>query len=247
MVQEIKKKKCFIITPIGKEGSEIRRKMEGVIDAAIEPALEEYDYDVPIVSHRLQNSGSMTAEIINGIYSADLVIANLTNNNPNVMYEVAVRHCAGKPIIHITEDINAIPFDVGDHRCIEYKDDAMGVLELKQELIKKIKYIQDNPNEISNPVYNHLKKVVIKDIPDQNITLNEVLLELNDKVGILDMGIKKLRNEIRYTENSKKIKRVGSIYSSYNRAEAEENIDIDEDKIARLYIESMGKKKVKDL
>lgn len=38
---EDKKKKCFIITPIGDDGTEIRRHIDGMIDAALRPILEE--------------------------------------------------------------------------------------------------------------------------------------------------------------------------------------------------------------
>ena len=41
------KKTCFIITPIGKENSDIRRKMDGIIDAAIDPVLEECGFEKP--------------------------------------------------------------------------------------------------------------------------------------------------------------------------------------------------------
>lgn len=196
------KKTCFIITPIGKENSDIRRKMDGIIDAAIDPVLEECGFEKPKVSHRIQNSGSMTAEIIKGIYSSDLVIANLTGTNANVMYEVAIRHCAGKPIIHITEDIESIPFDISDHRCIEYTNDAMGVIELKEELGKKIKHIIENPDEkVSNPVLDYLERTKIIDEPqDKEVTVTTLLGDLENKMRHIENNLNVLlsdRNTVR--------------------------------------------------
>lgn len=189
------KKTCFIITPIGKEGSEIRRKADGIIDAAINPVLEECGFEESDVSHRIQNSGSMTAEIIKGIYYSDLVIANLTGTNANVMYEVAIRHCAGKPIIHITEDINSIPFDINDHRCIEYRDDAKGVIELRTELKKKINHILENSDQkVSNPVLDYLEKTkIIQEPENKNITVIEAIKNLENHILKLDFDIKKLK------------------------------------------------------
>ena len=121
-------KKCFVITPIGPANSSIRRKVDGLIDEVIEPVMKELKYKVE-VSHRISESGTMTAAIIQRVYQSDLVIANLTGNNPNVMYEVALRHAAGKAIIHIAEDVSALPFDVNDQRTIQYTDDMSGAKE----------------------------------------------------------------------------------------------------------------------
>ena len=82
--------KCFVVTPIGNETDSIRRHIDGIIEAAIRPALREYEV---IVAHKITEPGTITKQVLKEIYEDDLVIANLTNNNPNVMYELAFRHC----------------------------------------------------------------------------------------------------------------------------------------------------------
>lgn len=126
------KEQCFIITPIGDENSEIRRHIEGIIDAVIKPALED-QYKIE-VAHRISTPGSITKQIIEAIYNSKLVIANLTNCNPNVMYELALRHGIGKPVIMIAEDGTRLPSDVMMQRTIFYRNDAMGVLKLREDL-----------------------------------------------------------------------------------------------------------------
>ena len=96
-------KKCFVITPIGNEGSDIRKKAEGVISAVIEPVMEELDYEA-FIPHKMTNPGSITSQVIQHIIEDDLVIANLTGLNANVMYELAVRHAIRKPIVCIAEN-----------------------------------------------------------------------------------------------------------------------------------------------
>ena len=126
------KEKCFIITPIGDENSEIRRHIEGIIDAVIKPALEEW-YEIE-VAHRISTPGSITKQIIEAIYNSKLVIANLTNCNPNVMYELALRHGIGKPVIMIAVEGTKLPSDIMMQRTIFYRNDAMGVLKLRVDL-----------------------------------------------------------------------------------------------------------------
>ena len=206
--------------------------MEGIIDAAIMPVLKECGFKEPLVSHRIQNSGSMTAEIIKGIYDSDLVIANLTDNNANVMYEVAIRHCAGKPIVHITENIDTIPFDINDHRCIEYTNDAMGVIELKEELKKKINHILENPDaKVSNPVLDHLQKVKIIEEPgDVTISMSKSFAELNRRMDNLDLNLKMLKTSIR---NDMMINRNRQLYRTKHNL-IDENKKNDNDIIIKL-------------
>lgn len=126
------KELCFIITPIGEDNAPIRRHIDGIIDAAIIPALGE-KYDVK-AAHHTKHPGTITKQVIEAIYNAKLVIANLTERNPNVMYELALRHAIGKPAIMIVERGTPIPSDIIMQRTIPYYNDAKGVLELQEEL-----------------------------------------------------------------------------------------------------------------
>ena len=100
---EKKWKKCFIITPIGNENTDVFRKAKGVIESAIKPILMKYGFDDIKPAYEINLSGMITTQIINRIIEDDLVIVNLTGNNPNVMYELCLRHVVAKPIIHICE------------------------------------------------------------------------------------------------------------------------------------------------
>lgn len=144
-------KECFIITPIGQTNSDVRRMADGVIQAAIIPVLTEMGF-APIVPHEMSAPGSIEKFIIQKILSCDLVIANLTYLNPNVMYELAVRHASGKPVVCIAESSTTLPFDVHSQRTLPYTDDMFGVNELKAKLPG---YINDAmTKQPSNPITN---------------------------------------------------------------------------------------------
>ena len=150
------KDKCFIITPIGDDTDPIRRHIEGIIDAALRPALED-KYDL-VVAHRISEPGSITKQIITEIYSAKLVVANLTNRNPNVMYELALRHSLGKPVIMIAEKGTPLPSDIVMERTIFYQNDARGVIELRESIAAAEKEIDYDKTE--SPIYNVLHDVL---------------------------------------------------------------------------------------
>ena len=190
------KKKCFVITPIGEDGSTIRRHINGIIKAAIKPALED-KYDVK-AAHEITSPGSINNQVIVEIYNSDLVVANLTDLNPNVMYELAFRHALKKPIIMIMEKgTKNLPFDVNNERTIFYVNDSQGVLDLKDEIIKAENSI--DIEKISNPIYDALNNFAI----DQNLIKN-IESRSTDEADVLKIILGKLNNletSIRYGNN----------------------------------------------
>ncbi len=156
---------CFIICPIGETGSEIRIKSTGLIDSCIKPSLEPF-FVRTISPLDLQVPGDINDQIINLILNSDLVIANLTGLNPNVMYELAVRHATRKPVIILAERNTKLPFDIYSQRTIFYDDSMSGSLALKEELTSNIEpvILETIPD---NPIYKGLASSIIKSyIPD---------------------------------------------------------------------------------
>ncbi|MDR1198642.1 MAG: hypothetical protein LBK94_06475 [Prevotellaceae bacterium] len=125
-------KKCFFITPIGNENSEERQKMTELIKS-LTPVLKQRGFTFKCASE-LTNAGSITKDIINCLSTYDLVIANLTGLNPNVMYELGVRRGVKEPAILIAENDTNLPFDIADIRVIFYQHTVSGIIELKEKL-----------------------------------------------------------------------------------------------------------------
>lgn len=148
-VQDVKKKTCFVVTPIGSEDSSTRRFADGILEAVIVPVLSEHGYEV-LAAHQITVTGSINKQVIEHVLYSDLVIANLTDLNANVMYELAVRHCTYKPVISIAEKDTRLPFDIVDERTIFYTNDIAGANELKEMLSAFVKGMNatttyDNP------------------------------------------------------------------------------------------------------
>lgn len=150
---EQRTKSCFIITPIGDSNSPIFRKINGVITSTIRPVLQEMGFSDISAAHEINKVGSINTQIVNRIVYDDLVIANLTESNPNVMYELCLRHVVAKPIIHICEKGTVLPFDIKDNRTIFYENDMLGVEELKEKLKKYLAEIDYEKEHTDNPVY----------------------------------------------------------------------------------------------
>ena len=165
-MEHTEKELCFIITPIGEDTDPIRRHIDGIIDAAITPALSD-KYNVQ-AAHHISKPGTITKQVIEAIYTAKLVVANLTGRNPNVMYELALRHAIGKPVIMIVERGTPVPSDIIMQRTIPYYNDAKGVLELRDDLKKAESEILFD-NSKSGPIFD-----VLGDISHETRMLNKV-------------------------------------------------------------------------
>ncbi len=68
----------------------------------------------------IDDLGQITHQIIERLLDDDLVVADLTSLNPNVFYELAVRHAARKPVITLMTFGQRMPFDVQDVRTVFY-------------------------------------------------------------------------------------------------------------------------------
>lgn len=180
---EEKKKRCFMITPIGESGSEIRGKADGVISAVIRPIVEKFGYTL-ICPHEMAKNGSITQQIIEEILKDELVVANLTGLNPNVMYELAIRHATKKPVITISENSTKLPFDIYNERTLFYEDNMSYVNILRQELEKMIKE-PSNTKEIDNPIFRTKFDLEIrKSLPDNEE--GKALELIINKLGLLE-------------------------------------------------------------
>lgn len=158
---------CFVIAPIDKEGSEQRKHSDMVLESLIRRALER-EWDV-IRADQITSPGMISGQVIEHLLHSALVIADLSFHNPNVFYELALRHAVGKPTIHLIRSGDSIPFDLKDFRTITIdtndKYELVAKLDTyRAEIGNHVRQSVAEGTESSNPVRTFAKgfKVVVE-------------------------------------------------------------------------------------
>lgn len=89
----------------------------------------------------LFGGGHIIADILEGIGKSEIVIADVTNRNPNVFYELGIAHTVKdiRAVIIITRSVKDVPFDLSHLRCIEYEPSPAGLETLQQQIAESIR------------------------------------------------------------------------------------------------------------
>ena len=145
-------KSCFVISPIGEQGSDTRKRADQVLKYVIKPAVKECGYTAKRADE-IGQPGIITNQIIQRVIDDDLIVADLTGGNPNVFYELAIRHTIKKPIVQIIKKDETIPFDVDDFRTVRFDlRDPDSIEQAKEEIVQQIQFLERNPENLITPV-----------------------------------------------------------------------------------------------
>lgn len=157
------------------------------------------DYQAPIRADRVRAPGSITAKVVADIVNADICIADLTGRNPNVMYEVAIAHAAGKPVILLQQEDGGPPFDFADERVIHYSlrvDEANHARDQLVDHLRNAHHDENDPQlaKVLNPV-----RMIFRDIrtKEQAVPAEQLIL---DRLENLYVEVRRLSSRPALTE-----------------------------------------------
>lgn len=189
------RKVCFVVAPIGEPDTETRKKSDQVLRHIVKPCLEP-DYEV-VRADQISRPGVITVQIVQRLFDADLVVADLTERNANVYYELAIRHATGKPSLHIASHDQQIPFDVQDMRFVRYdltNPDSLD--EARKALHEHVEAIERGESIIT-PVQIAEILQSLKVGESQEAQIRTLFESLNTGMSNLQEGIAEVVNDLR--------------------------------------------------
>ena len=169
---------CFIIMPFGSHHKDPdgARKLDQIYNEWIKPAVESVKIPKKkneyLNCHRADKEvrpGDIITHIIEQLVDSCIVIADLTGQNPNVFYELGVRHTVRNNTILISENLDDIPFDLRGLRAIPYKYDPENMLKFKKKLKESLEAIITEQEKIDNPIRRFLYDRSVHDLISQAV------------------------------------------------------------------------------
>jgi hypothetical protein len=145
---------CFVIGPIGKDGSDERKHADLLLNLVIKHVLEhgEFGYHVKRADEDPQ-PGMIGDRVITDVINAPLVVADLTGLNANAFYELGIRHAKIAPTIHIAKSGTPLPFDNVTHSTIFVDlSDYRSIESARTSLSESTRTVRAPGFRVSNPI-----------------------------------------------------------------------------------------------
>lgn len=154
---------AFYISPIGQDNSDTRRHADLFSASIVEPALEQSKLKL-VRADKIDSPGIITRQILDYIINSRLVIVDLSFGNPNVFYELAIRHMVRKPIVHIIRARDPIPFDINQSRTIRIDDEDIYTFVPRlpvyiATISAQVRQALENSDSVDNPISIYFPKL----------------------------------------------------------------------------------------
>jgi hypothetical protein len=178
--------KAFVLMPFAPD-------FDDIFSSIIRAPLEAEGYEVGRADES-RGTRNIMHDVIQGIASADLVIADLTGGNPNVYYELGIAHALGRRTILLTQDLEEVPFDLRAYRVVTYSTHFSRVAEATQTLRETARGAKEGSLHFGSPVsdYTATKQVALSPAAHSNeevAATNAVAPMAPEDVGLLDCVI----------------------------------------------------------
>lgn len=132
---------CFVMMPFAPPLGDYYSKI-------YEPAVEKAGLKPVRADDDIFGTGKIIDQVWSGINSAKVLIAELTNRNPNVFYELGLAHALKKPVVLVCSNQQDVPFDLKHIRVIYYDmQDPFWGTKLIEKVAENILSAISNPEE----------------------------------------------------------------------------------------------------
>lgn len=187
----------------------------------LKPLIEESS---KVIAHRSEPlRGDILKQIINDLIVSPIVVADITDKNANVFWELGVRQSFKHGTITIAEYGTHLPFDIGGKGTLfYYPNDPIKMISFNTQFKNAIKDCLSNPNMPDSQVLESITgRGTFFEIFRQDETmrrLDAVLLECNQNLETIE-NLFKICKEKKENENKKEkiLKRLLNIFSLHNK------------------------------
>ncbi|WP_456285851.1 hypothetical protein M1D46_13985 [Microbacterium sp. JZ70] len=144
--------RCFVVGPIGNKfapigdpAREIYEDALEVFEKVIQPACQAVSIE-PVRADQIALTGEINEQVFRHLYEDEVVIADVSGGNPNVMYELGLRHT--RPLLTIQlGEFGQLPFDITAVRTIQFSRSDRGLIDARKQLQRALEFGMNEPGE----------------------------------------------------------------------------------------------------
>jgi hypothetical protein len=140
---------------------------ERIYRELIVPAVEDAGLS-PVRADEIPAAGFIMEQIRAAIQQARLCIADITDRNPNVLYEVGFAEAMRKSVILMASDLSQLPFDIASQRVFWYSTDLSDGRQRLREAIA---------HALTEDRFAEAEKLIAAGSPRGAIAVTAVILE----------------------------------------------------------------------
>lgn len=171
--------KCFVMMPISDQGDYPEGHFDKIYEQIFKPAIEKAGYE-PYRVDENKLCDSIIGKIFSALQESPMALCDLSNRNPNVLYELGIRQAYDKPVVLVQDEKTERIFDVSGISTVQYSSKRLyeDVLENRRDITEAILSTKKG-------MQNSIIKVV--NVKNAEIQKGEVSRE--DKIEVLLSGL----------------------------------------------------------
>ena len=184
---------CFVIMPFGGIADDYYAQIYS-------PAIAEAGL-TPVRADDVFRAGSVLQDIVDLLSQSTVVLADISENNRNVHYELGLAHALGKPTLLVSPQDSSLFFDVGQERMItDSKENAFWGAHLHEAIARSLRGTMEDPSSAIPTAFMHLKpsRIEADEVMVRLRRMEELLAEFVRSVGSTqDAPFSRLRSKVR--------------------------------------------------
>lgn len=142
---------CFVLMPF-------RPELDEIYTRVIKPAVESEQLEMRCLrADEVFTDQPIISDIWEQIQKAELIVADLTGRNPNVLYELGLCHALCKRVVLVTQKLSDVPFDLKHLRVVIYKPSIGGTEQLLSDLTQALVSLR----ALGSPEQHELRPIAI--------------------------------------------------------------------------------------
>lgn len=214
--EDSKKEICFVIMPISDQGDYPEGHFKKVYEQIFKPAIEAAGYEAFRVDEN-KMCDSIMKKIFDAIYNCPMALCDLSNRNPNVLYELGLRQAYDKPVVLVQDDKTERIFDISGINTVLYKSNRLyeNILEARERITEAIISTKEGKETSIIKIW----QAVAADISHDNMS-REDKLDIMIRSIMNDIQDLKQEREIR-SRNKREFNIDDELYSPSNIAPSE--------------------------